>query len=213
MAGLGAARLDAQKKQLAASERDEAERAAWRKEHADLNPARLVFVDESGSNTALALRYGWSPKGERAVGQAPCNRGANTTILAAMTRRGLLATMTVEGAANTDVFLTYLDQVLCPALRRGQTVLLDNLSVHKNAAAAAKIKARGCQLVFLPRYSPDFNPIEGAFSKLKAFLRRRAARTQRTLERAIAAGLATITTQDAQGWFRHCGFPARVQLP
>lgn len=213
MAGLADAGLDAQKKQLAASERDEGERTAWREEHATLKPSQLVFVDESGSNTALALRYGWAPKGERAPGQAPCNRGANTTILAATTRRGLLATMTVEGAANTDVFLTYLDRVLCPALRRGQTVLLDNLSVHKNAAVEARIKARGCRLVFLPRYSPDFNPIEGAFSKLKAFLRRPAARTQRTLERAIAAGLATITAHDAQGWFRHCGFPARVQSP
>ena len=213
MARLAAVGLDAQKKQLAASERDEAERAAWRQEHAGLNPARLVFVDESGSHTALALRYGWAPRGERAAGQAPCNRGANTTILAAMTRRGLLATMTVEGAANTDVFLTYLDRVLCPTLRRGQTVVLDNLSVHKNQAVAARIHACGCHLLFLPRYSPDFNPIEGAFSKLKAFLRRQAARTQRTLERAITAGLATITAQDARGWFRHCGFPARVQLP
>lgn len=213
MARLATVGLDAQKKQLAASERDEAERAAWRKEHADLNPARLVFVDESGSNTALALRYGWAPRGERAAGCAPCNRGANTTILAALTRRGLLATMTVEGAANTEVFLTYLDQVLCPVLQRGQTVVLDNLSVHKTAAVEARIKARGCRLVFLPRYSPDFNPIEGAFSKLKAFLRHAAARTQRALERAVAAGLATITARDARGWFRHCGFLARVHSP
>ncbi len=121
--------------------------------------------------------------------------------------------MTVEGAANTDVFLTYLDRVLCPALRRGQTVVLDNLSVHKSAAVAARINARGCHLLFLPRDSPDFNPIEGAFSKLKAFLRRATARTQRTLARAITAGLATITARDAQGWFRHCGFPARVHSP
>ena len=213
MARLDPAGLDTQKKQLAARERDEAERAAWREEHTGLRPSRLVFVDESGSNTALALRYGWAPRGERATGRAPCNRGTNTTILAALTCRGLLATMTVEGAANIGVFLTYLDQVLCPALRRGQTVVLDNLSVHKNAAVEARINACGCRLVFLPRYSPDFNPIEGAFSKLKAFLRRTAARTQRTLERAIAAGLATITAQDAQGWFQHCGFPARVHLP
>ena len=199
MAGLDPAGLDTQKKQLAASERDEAERAAWREQHAGLRPSRLVFVDESGSNPVLALRYGWAPRGERAAGRAPCNRGSNTTILAALTCRGLLATMTVEGAANTDVFLTYLDRVLCPALRRGQTVVLDNLSVHKNQAVAKRTKACGCRLLFLPRYSPDFNPIEGAFSKLKAFLRRRAARTQRALERAIAAGLATITAQDARG--------------
>ena len=208
MARLAGAGLDAQKKQL-----DEAERAAWRKEHAGLNPARLVFVDESGSNTALAQRYGWAPRGERATGQMPCNRGANTTTLAALTKRGLLASMTVEGAANTDVFLTYLDRVLCPALRRGQIVLLDNLRVHKSAAVRERIKARGCRLLFLPRYSPDFNPIEGAFSKLKTFLRRRAARTPRTLRRAIAAGLVTLTDKDALGWFGHCGYPAKVQSP
>ena len=170
-------------------------------------------MDESGSNTALAQRYGWAPRGERACGQAPCNRGANTTILAAMNKRGLLATMTVEGAANTEVFLTYLDRVLCPALRRGQTVLLDNLRVHKSAAVREKIEARGCRLVFLPRYSPDFNPIEGAFSKLKTFLRRQAARTPRTLRRAITKGLATITARNADGWFSHCGYPTRVQSP
>lgn len=170
-------------------------------------------MDESGSNTALTLRYGWALKGERTAEQAPCNRGTNTTILAAMNRQGLLATITVEETANTNVFLTYLDRVLCPALQRGQTVVLDNLSVHKNRAVEARIKACGCRLVFLPRYSPDFNPIEGAFSKLKTFSRRAAARTQRTLERAIAAGLATITAQDTRGWFHHYGFPARVQLP
>lgn len=178
-----------------------------------MNPARLVFVDESGSHTAMALRYGWVPRGERASGHAPCNRGANTTILAAMTRRGLLANMTVEGAANTEVFSTYLDRVLCPSLRRGQTVLLDNLRVHKNAAVRAKIEARSCRLVFLPHYSPDFNPIEGVFSKLKAFLRRQAARTPRTLRHAIAKGLATITARNADGWFSHCGYSARVQSP
>jgi DDE superfamily endonuclease len=92
-----------------------------------LEPADLVFVDESGSNLALSLRYGWAPRGERAVGQAPTNRGPNTTVLSAMTQEGLLVSMTVEGAANTEAFLTYLDGLLCPALRPGQTVLMDNL--------------------------------------------------------------------------------------
>lgn len=168
-------------------------------------------MDESGANLALAPRYGWAPKGERACGQAPCNRGRNTTLLAAMTQDGLLASMTVEGAANAEVFLTYLDNVLCPALRPGQVVVLDNLSVHKNAAVAERIVAAGARLLFLPTYSPDFNPIEGVFAKLKACLRRAAARSRDALEAAIAAGLQTIRPTDAQGWFKHCGFPPRVQ--
>jgi transposase len=172
----------------------------------------LVFVDESGSNLALTLRYGWAPRGQRAWGQAPTNRGKNTTLLAALTPEGLLASMTVEGAANTEAFLTYLDELLCPALRPGQTVLMDNLRVHKAEAVRERIEACGCRLVFLPRYSPDFNPIEGAFSKLKAFLRRVQARTREALEAAIGAGLQTISAQDAQGWFKHCGYSQKAPL-
>ena len=170
-----------------------------------------MFVDESGANRALCPRYGYALKGQRSHGQAPRNRGRNTSILAAMGPAGLLATMTVEGSTNTDVFLTYLEEVLCPALRPGQTVVMDNLSVHKNDAVREKIAACGARLVFLPAYSPDFNPIEHAFAKLKGFLRKAKARTQETLEAAIAAGLATITSQDAQGWFKHCDFPLPTQ--
>jgi transposase len=120
--------------------------------------------------------------------------------------------MTVEGSTSKEVFLTYLDAVLCPCLRAGQVVILDNLCVHKNAAVRQKIEACGCRLVFLPAYSPDFNPIECAFSKLKAFLRKAKARTQAALEAAITAGLATITGENARAWFGHCGFPI-AQLP
>jgi len=164
-------------------------------------------VDESGSNQALAPRYGYAPKGERSHGQVPRNRGRNTSILAAMGSAGLVGTMIVEGATNKEVFWTYLDQVLCPALRPGQIVVMDNLAAHKNDVVREKIEAVGCRLLFLPAYSPDFNPIEHAFAKLKAFLRKARARTQEALEVAIAAGLATITAQNAQGWFRHCQFP------
>ena len=166
-----------------------------------------MFVDESGASKALHPRYGYAPRGQRCHGQAPRNRGRNTSILAAMSHQGLVGTMTVEGSTNTEVFLTYLDRVLCPALRPGQVVVLDNLSVHKNAAVQAKIEAAGCRLLFLPAYRPDFNPIEHAFAKLKQHLRKAKARTQETLEAAIAAGLATITAQDARGWFKHCEFP------
>ena len=123
--------------------------------------ADLVFVDESGANGARSPRYGYAPKGQRSHGQTPRNRGRNPSILAAMSPAGLMATRTVAGRTNTAVFLTYLDQVLCPALRpSGQIVVLDNLRVHKNEAVRAKIAACGCRLLFLPAYRPDFNPIE-----------------------------------------------------
>ena len=166
-----------------------------------------MFVDESGANRALAPLYGWAPRGVGAWGPAPPNRGPNTSLRAAMAASGLVATMTVEGSTNKEVFLTYLEHVLCPHLRAGQVVVLDNLSVHKNEAVREQIEARGCRLLFLPAYSPDFSPIEHAFSKLKAFLRKAKARTQEALESAIAAGLATLTSEDARGWFAHCGFP------
>ena len=167
----------------------------------------LVFVDESGASRALCPLYGWAPRGQDASGAAPRNRGPNTSLLAAMDAEGLVGAMSVEGSTTGQVFLLYLDRVLCPALRPGQIVVLDNLSVHKGALVRQKIEACGCRLEFLPAYSPDFNPVEGAFSKLKAFLRRAKARTQLALERAIAKGLATITPADAAGWFAHCGFP------
>ncbi len=204
--------LDTKKKTLSANEQDPIERAVWRW----LVPwlfghLEWVFVDESGANKALCPRYGYAPKGQRSHGQAPRNRGRNTSILAAMSRQGLVASMTVEGSTNTAVFLTYLDRVLCPALRSGQVVIMDNLSVHKNEAVRQRIEACGCRLVFLPAYSPDFNPIEHAFSKLKGFLRKAKARTQETLEAAIAAGLAALTARDASGWFKHCGYSPSPQ--
>ena len=176
-----------------------------------MRAADLVFVDESGSNRALCPRYGYAPRGQRCHGQAPRNRGRNTSILAAMSPAGLVATMTVEGSTNQEVFLTYLDQVLCPTLRPGQTVVMDNLAVHKNETVRERVEARGCRLWFLPAYSPDFNPIEHAFAKLKQSLRKAKARTQETLETAIAAALATITSHDARGWFKHCEFALPAQ--
>jgi transposase len=205
--------LDPQKKSLSASEQDPQARTTWQTmAKAQLAAAELVFVDESGANRALCPLYGWAPKGARALGQAPRNRGPNTSLLAAMSVEGLVATMAVEGSTNKEVFLSYLENVLCPALRPGQVVIMDNLSVHKNEAVREQIEAAGCRLLFLPAYSPDFNPIENAFSKLKGFLRKAKARTQEALEAAIAAGLATITGQNARGWFKHCGFPI-AQLP
>ena len=119
--------------------------------------------------------------------------------------------MIVEGGTTIEVFLTFLENMLCPALRPGQIVLLDNLRAHKNAAVLARIEATGARVEFLPRYSPDFAPIEGAFSKLKEFLRQEGARTAEALHQAIAKGLATITPEDARGFFEHCGYPLPSQ--
>ena len=119
--------------------------------------------------------------------------------------------MLIEGSTNAEVFLTYLDEVLCPTLQPGRTVVMDNLKVHRAPAVRDRIEARQCQLVFLPAYSPDFNPIEEAFSKLKTYLRRVKARTRERLESAIAEGLQRITAQDAHSWFKHCGFAVGSQ--
>lgn len=167
---------------------------------------RLVFVDESGATIRLTPLVGRAPRGQRCVGQVPRNWGASTTLLAGMTWDGIAAALLVEGATDQVVFETFVAEVLAPTLVPGQIVVWDNLSVHKSPRARQAIAARGCALRFLPPYSPDFNPIELAFSKLKAELRRIAARTQPRLWDAIGTGLQQITAQDAQGWFRHCGY-------
>lgn len=176
------------------------------------DPAALVFVDESGTNLAMTPRYGRAPRGERVIGIAPRNHGKNTTLVAALTLDGISAAMTVEGAMDRVAFDVFVAQILVPSLRPGQVVIWDNLSVHKSRMAHRLIAAAGCQLLWLPPYSPDFTPIEQAFSKLKTVLRRAGARTRETLDAAISAGLPTITATDAQGWFAHCGYPIPAHL-
>jgi transposase len=166
----------------------------------------LLFVDECGSNIALTPLYARAPRGQRAYGTVPRNRGKNTTLLAGLTLAGIQAPMILEGAVDTPAFEAYVEQVLAPTLKPGQVVVLDNLSVHKGARVRQAIEARGCQVLFLPAYSPDFTPIEEAFSKLKTWLRRLGARTREALEEAIAQALERITVQNAHGWFWHCGY-------
>lgn len=195
--------MDARKKSLIAAERDEAKRAAWRTDAADLDPATLVFLDESGTRVAMTPRYARAP---RAYGRVPHNWGDNITLIAALTPDGPAPAMTLAGAADGPAFVAYVRELLLPTLTPGQTVILDNLAVHKRAAVRRLIEAHGCRLLFLPPYSPDYNPIELAFAKLKAALRRAAARTRADLETAIAAVLDTITAQESANWFRHCGY-------
>jgi len=189
-----------------AAERSDADRAAWRELTGYLPIKDLVFVDECGSTIALTPLYARAPRGQRAYGAAPRNWGKNTTLIAGLTLAGIQAPFILEGAVDTLAFEAYVDHVLAPSLRPGQVVVLDNLSVHKGERVRAAIEARGCQVLFLPAYSPDLTPIEEAFSKLKTRLRRLAARTREALEEAIAHALEQITAQDAPGWFWHCGY-------
>ena len=168
--------------------------------------SRLVFVDESGVNRALARLYAWSKRGERAYSHAPVNRGPNVTLLAAISLEGLIAPMQVEATTDGDVFCAYLDQVLCPRLKPGQVVLMDNLPAHKVSGVRARIESVGAELLYLPRYSPEYNPVEELWSKLKSVLRAIAARTSEALDAAITAAFESITVEDIRGWFRHCGY-------
>ena len=155
----------------------------------EVDPERLVFVDEMGVHTSLAPLYGYSPKGQRVHLQVPRNRGSNTTLLASITLGGMGETMAVEGSTNQEVFEAYLEHVLAPTLEAGQLVTMDNLSAHKPARVRELIEGRGCELIYLPAYSPDFNPIEEAFSKIKAILRRVGARTKEALLDALGEAL------------------------
>ena len=159
--------LDAKKKSIGATERNEEERAAWRENASQLPTDHLVFIDECGSNIALTPLYARAPKGERARGSVPRNRGKNTTLIAALSLEGMGAALILEGSANTTAFELYIEQILAPNLHAGQIVVMDNLQAHKSARVKQAIEAKGCQLLFLPGYSPDLSPIEEAFSKLK----------------------------------------------
>ena len=196
-----------EKKSLEASERDEAARAAWRAEVAAVRPEDLVFVDETGSHVGYTPTSAWAPRGQRAYATAPVNRGENNTVVATLTLDGIGPRLRFDGAMTTARFEGYVRHVLAPTLRPGQVVVADNLRAHHSPAVRAAIEARGARFLPLPAYSPDFTPIEGAFSKLKQALRRAQARTDDALRAATRAAFATITPADPAGWFTHCGYP------
>ncbi len=172
-----------------------------------------MFVDEMGTNTSLAPLYAWSPKGERAQSKVPRNRGENITILASMTSEGMGPCVAAVGSTTSAVFEAYVEQVLSRSLQPGQVIVMDNLSSHKGPRVRKLIEAKGCELLYLPPYSPDLNPIEQAFSKLKASLRRAGARTFEALIEAMGRALDEITDRDAWGFFRHCGYRTSVKPP
>jgi transposase len=197
---------------VGASERDEFLRAAWRALVADkLDARRFVFVDEMGANTSLSPIYGWARRGQRAYFRAPRNWGANVTLLSSMTRLGMGPSLAVEGPTTREVVEAYVDRVLAPDLRPGQIVVMDNLSAHKGSRIRELIEGRGCELRYLPPYSPDLNPIEEAFSKVKGMLRRAEARGREALIEAMGAALSAISSRDARGFFEHRGYRLLVQ--
>jgi len=170
-----------------------------------------VFVDECGTNTSMTRLRARAPKGERAYGRIPRNRGPNTTLVASMGAQGMGPCLAVEGATTKAVFEASVERVLAPSLSAGQVVVLDNLGAHKGERVRELVEGRGCELLFLPAYSPDFSPIEEAFSKVKAHLRKAAARTRGALVEAMGRALDAVTAQDARGWFGHCGYPLDAQ--
>lgn len=196
-----------------AQERDEFVRAAWKVMVAEaLDPRRLVFVDECGTHTSLAPVYGYCPKGERLSQPVPRNRGKNTTLLASMSLEGMGPTLAVEGSTTAGVFEAYLERVLLPELGEGQVLVMDNLPAHKPDKVRELIEGRGCELLYLPGYSPDFNPIEEAFSKIKEMLRRAAVRTREALVEALGLALSAVSREDARGFFEHAGYRLTGQL-
>ena len=202
--------MAAQKKSQVASERDERERAAFGERIGSVDPRRLVAVDECGTHTSMTRFRARAPRGERAYGKVPRNRGKNTTLIASMTLEGGMGqAMAVEGATDARVFEAYVEGFLAPSLSAGQIVLMDNLGAHKTRRVRELVEARGAQVWLLPAYSPDLNPIEEAFSKVKALLKKAAARTKEALMEAMAGTLGAVTPEDARGWFAHSGYEIR----
>jgi transposase len=178
-----------------------------------VEPERLIFVDECGTHTSLAPIYGYAPRGERLHLSAPRSRGKNTTLLSSMTIEGMGPSLTIEGATTSRVFETYVEKVLVPSLEPGQIVVMDNLSAHRPKRIRELIEQQGCELLYLPAYSPDYNPIEEAFAKIKNLLRKAATRSKEALVEAIGAALCAVTAADAGGFFEHAGYRPTGQLP
>jgi transposase len=182
-------------------------REGWRERATEFFIRRLKFIDESGSNLALTRLFGRAAPGVRVAEGVPQNYGENVTLLAAIGLSGISAPMTVNGAVDGEVFLTYVREVLCPTLSEGDIVVMDNLGAHRVAGIKEAIEAKGARLEYLPPYSPDLNPIEKCWSKIKTFLRKAKARTREALEAALQEALLQITEADARAWFAHCGYP------
>ena len=183
-----------------------AAREHWKAAQGQLDPRKLVFVDETGANTKMVRGYGRAPRGRRVLGKQPWGHWKTTTFTCALRCDGLIAPLILDGAMNRDAFTVYVETVLAPSLCEGDMVILDNLAAHKCAAVRKLIEAQGARLLFLPPYSPDLNPIELVFAKLKALLRKAAERSRDALWERIGQVLGAFTPQECANYLRHAGY-------
>jgi transposase len=183
-------------------------RTEWAERQPRLDTRRLVFIDETWASTAMARTRGRAPAGERVRAGVPYGHWKTTTFIAGLRSDGLIAPCVLDGPINRDAFEAYLEQVLLPELRPGDIVIMDNLSSHRGPAVRRMIEAAGAELMYLPPYSPDLNPIENAFAKLKALLRKAAARTIEALWNAIAKLIRAFTPAECRNYFAHAGYAA-----
>jgi transposase len=209
-AGSSGGIASAAKKTLRAAEQDRPDvataRQDWKASQGTLEAGKLVFVDETGANTKLVRTHGRGPKGQRVHGKAPWGHWQTTTFVGALRAGGITAPMVLDGAMNGPAFLAYVRQVLAPSLAPGDIVVLDNLGAHKVSGVRAAIEAVGATLRYLPPYSPDLNPIELAFAKLKGLLRKAGARTKPALDAAIAKAIDAFAPSECSNYFRHDGY-------
>jgi transposase len=183
-----------------------AARESWFDGQADLDPERLIFIDESGLSTKMARLRGWAPEGKRCRAAIPHGHWKTITFVGGLTLCGFIAPMLLDGPMNGECFRAWVEQMLAPMLRPGDVVIMDNLSGHKVSGVRQAIEQRGARLLYLPPYSPDLNPIENGFAKLKALVRKAAARTYEALEAAAANALAEFTPAECVNFFAHAGY-------
>lgn len=199
--------MAAQKKSRVASERDEEIRGLWRWLASRFDARRLVFIDESGFHISMTRLRARAPRGERAYGKVPRNRGKNQTLIASITIEGGIGeALSIKGATDAKLFETYVEEFLAPTLKVGQVVVLDGLGAHRTNRVRELIQERGAELLFLPSYSPELNPIEEAFSKIKNIVRKAGVRTREALDEVMGEALSAVTLEDVAGWFSHCGY-------
>jgi putative transposase len=197
---------------VAAQERDRKDvrrrREQWRKYQGRIDPKRLIFIDETWTKTNMAPLRGWGPRGKRIIGTAPFGRWRTMTFIAALRQDKLTAPCLFDGPINGEVFLAWVEESLAPTLKRGEIVIMDNLGSHKGKAVRHAIRKAGAKLLFLPKYSPDLNPIEQAFSKLKNELRKAKARTYDAILEAISELLQTFAPSECANYLKNCGYGA-----
>lgn len=181
-------------------------RVDWVLWRAGIDPIRLIFIDETWAKTNMTRLRGRCPRGERLVDKVPHGHWMTTTLIGALGTDGVRCSTVVDGPVNAEIFTAFVEQVLCPTLRPGEIVVMDNLSSHKGAEVRRLIESRGAELVYLPPYSPDLSPIEPAFSKIKQLLRGLACRTREALWTSMQSVLDTVSPSDASNFFTHCGY-------